>query len=323
MKLNIVCKLCNRELDSFRALGVHLHYSHKDTSKQEYYDKFLKTSENEGVCVKCGKQCNLISLAKGYHSFCSVKCQTNDSTINEKRTKSKFEHFGDGNYFSKEGRESISKHQSKIANERMIEIIKKLKTKYKIPDEIEITNMSQIQEIKDKVSNTNIKKYGCKTNLHGSGFTKDDYEQTMLKRYGVKYPLQSHEIRKKAKKKFVYNGIEFDSKWEIAYYIWLTDNNIDFEYQPKSLKYDYKGEQKTYHPDFKIGEQLVEIKNSYLLKNMLENVDDSEHYKYMCMIENNVKIITDCKKYINYVNETYGKQLLKNVKKVNRSGRKN
>lgn len=56
---------------------------------------------------------------------------------------------------------------------------------------------------------------------------------------------------------------------------------------------------------------------------MLENVDDSEHYKYMCMIENNVKIITDCKKYINYVNETYGKQLLKNVKKVNRSGRKN
>lgn len=40
------------------------------------------------------------------------------------------------------------------------------------------------------------------------------------------------------------------------------------------------------------------------------------------MLENNVKIITDCKKYINYVNETYGKQLLKDVKKVNRSGRK-
>lgn len=71
-----------------------------------------------------------------------------------------------------------------------------------------------------------------------------------------------------------------------------------------------------------LGEQLVEIKSPYLLKNMLENVDDSEHYKYKCMLENNVKIITDCTEYINYVNETYGKQLLKDVKKVNRSGRK-
>lgn len=322
MKLNIVCKLCNRELHSFRALGVHLHCTHKDISKQEYYDKFLKTNENDGVCTKCGKQCNFISLTQGYHTFCSVKCQTNDSTINEKRTKSKFEHYGEGNYFSKEGRESISKCQSKIANERLNNTITKLKTKYKISDDVKITNISQIQEIKDKVSNTNIEKYGCKTNLHGSELTKDDYEQIMLNRYGVKYPLQSHEIRKKAKKKFVYNGIEFDSKWEIAYYIWLTDNNIDFEYQPKSINYDYKGKQKTYHPDFKIGEQLIEIKSPYLLKNMLENVDDSEHYKYKCMLENNVKIITDCTKYINYVNETYGKQLLKDVKKVNRSGRK-
>lgn len=174
MKLNIVCKLCNRELNSFRALGVHLHCSHKDISKQEYYDKFLKTSENEGVCIKCGKQCNFINLSKGYYTFCSVKCQTNDSTINEKRTKSKFEHFGEGNYFSEEGRESISKYQSKIASERLNNTIDKLKKEYNISEETVITNISQIQQIKDKVAQTNIKNCGNKCSLHGTNQINTD-----------------------------------------------------------------------------------------------------------------------------------------------------
>lgn len=322
MKLNIVCKLCNREFDSFQALGIHLHHQHKDTTKQEYYYKFLKTNENEGVCKKCGKQCNLISLTKGYYTFCSVKCQTNDVTTNEQRIKTKYEHYGEGNYFSKEGRENISKCQSKIAHKRMADTIEKLKKEYKIPDELVITNISQIQEIKDKVSNTNLEKYGCKTNLHGSEFTKDDFEQIMLKRYGVKYPLQSHEIRKNVKKKFVYNDIEFDSKWEIAYYIWLKDNNVEFEYQPLALSYEYNGKTKYYHPDFKIGNKLIEIKNPYLFEKMKINEESSEHYKYMCMLDNNVEIIVDCNFYIDYVNNKYGKDLLKNCKRIKTNNRK-
>lgn len=321
MKLNIVCKLCNCELHSFRALGIHLHCSHKDTSKQDYYDKFLKTNKNEGVCIKCGKQCNFISLTQGYHTFCSVKCQTNDSTINEKRTKSKFEHYGKGNYFSKEGLESISKCQSKIANERMNNTIDKLKKEYNIPEEIVITNISQIQQIKDKVAQTNIKNCGNKCSLHGTNQINTD--KAFENKYcdGITSALQVKEIRQKAKKKFIYNNIEFDSTWEIAYFIWLKDHNIQFEYQPCSFIYYFNGKPKKYFPDFRLLNEnvLVEIKNPYLLNNMKNDINSKEHYKYKCMLEHNVKIMDNCDEYINYVNSTYGPELFENCKRVKRS----
>ena len=33
--------------------------------------------------------------------------------------------------------------------------------------------------------------------------------------------------------KYKYNDLKFDSSWELAYYIWLKDNNIQFTYQPR------------------------------------------------------------------------------------------
>ena len=37
------------------------------------------------------------------------------------------------------------------------------------------------------------------------------------------------------------------------------------------------------------------------------------------MLEHNVKIIDNCDEHINYVNSTYGPELLKNCKRVKRS----
>ena len=34
----------------------------------------------------------------------------------------------------------------------------------------------------------------------------------------------------KQKKRYVYDGRSFDSKPEIAFYVWLKDNGMDFEY---------------------------------------------------------------------------------------------
>lgn len=46
----------------------------------------------------------------------------------------------------------------------------------------------------------------------------------------------------------------FDSAPEIAYYIWLTDHNIDFEYHPmnKNMKFLIDGKEYYYEPDFLI-----------------------------------------------------------------------
>lgn len=53
----------------------------------------------------------------------------------------------------------------------------------------------------------------------------------------------------------------FDSSWEIAYYIWLKDNMIIFEYQPNiSFKYIVNGQIHYYRPDFKVNDEIHEIK---------------------------------------------------------------
>ena len=41
--------------------------------------------------------------------------------------------------------------------------------------------------------------------------------------------------------------------------------------------------------------------------------DDIMEAKHQCMIENNIKILTDCSIYIKYVNQKYGKKFLKTL----------
>jgi len=48
----------------------------------------------------------------------------------------------------------------------------------------------------------------------------------MLEIYGVDHPSKSHEILCRTRGKYTYNGLNFDSAPEIAFYIWLIDNGI-------------------------------------------------------------------------------------------------
>lgn len=316
----MICELCGKVCNNLRILGIHLNKTHKLSDTQNYYDTYLRKNINENICKNCGNHTKYMGL-KGYRTYCSHQCQVSCSDTIEKSRKTKFEHFGEGNYFSNIGKDNISKYQSEIASERMKTTINKLKKEYNIPDNIEITNISQIQQIKDKVANTNLNNCGNICSLHGTNQIKTNKAFEIKYGEGITSPLQVHEIRRKSKKKFVYNNIEFDSKWELAYFIWLKDNNIAFEYQPCTLTYYFNGKQKKYYPDFRLINEniLVEIKNPYLLNNMQNDINSKEYHKYMCIIENNVKIIDNCEKYINYVNSTYGPELLKNCKRIKRS----
>lgn len=45
--------------------------------------------------------------------------------------------------------------------------------------------------------------------------------------------------------------MKFDSIYEIAYYIWLIDHNIEFKYEPEiRITYLYEGKDHVYMPDF-------------------------------------------------------------------------
>lgn len=117
------------------------------------------------------------------------------------------------------------------------------------------------------------------------------------------------------------NDTYFSSSWELAYYIWLKDHNIEFEYQPKTyFLYNYLNIEHKYCPDFKINDRIIEIKGLQFFENhdptkrMIcpydRTQDDLYEAKQQCMIENNVEIITDCSEYINYINTIYGKDFI-------------
>lgn len=144
-------------------------------------------------------------------------------------------------------------------------------------------------------------------------------------RYGVKYAQQCPEIRAKSGYRYIYNGIKFDSQPELAYYIWLTDNKIQFEYQPSvHIEYQINGEIHVYIPDFKIGDRLIEIKgDQYLDKESGawicpydRSKDELYEAKHQCCLSNNVQILYSCdyQRYIDYVNQKYGKKYLKQFK---------
>ena len=151
-------------------------------------------------------------------------------------------------------------------------------------------------------------------------------EETLMKHYNVKNPMHCKEIVDKMHKKYIYNNVYFDSQPELAFYIWLTDNKIDFIYHPEAEMWytivNSKGiiEKHKYLPDFLIGNVYYEIKGGHFF-----NEKGEPYYrvkkefwweKFNMMKENNVIILKseDYKPYIRYVKEKFGPKFLKSCK---------
>lgn len=109
-------------------------------------------------------------------------------------------------------------------------------------------------------------------------------------------------------------------------YIYLSDNNVDFKYQPDiSFKYEYKGKILYYFPDFKIDNSYYEIKGRHFFKKdgTMQNPwchaqDGIYEAKHQCMLVNNINILLDDDKLIieaiEFVEEKYGKSYLNTFK---------
>ena len=126
---------------------------------------------------------------------------------------------------------------------------------------------AQNKQVYEKVQASKLKKYGNKVGdsrklrLH---FTPEMYEKsrtTCMLKHGVPNGGASEQAHEKMFRKYRYDGKAFDSAPELAYYIWLKDNGISFTYNGvQGLKYKYGSCEFTYFPDFKVGNQLIEIK---------------------------------------------------------------
>jgi hypothetical protein len=98
-KEKVVCKICGQIIKNNK-FGYHLRM-HKDISYEEYYDKYIDTSDH--LCI-CGKKLKFYNTAKGYRKTCG-----NSMCIFELEKKIRFEKTGYENNFINPEKRQIAK----------------------------------------------------------------------------------------------------------------------------------------------------------------------------------------------------------------------
>ena len=317
-----VCKTCGKptEFLSLR-LGYREYCCNKcvQTSK-EIQEKIKKTNQERygsDYYSKTDKWLNSVKKTNQEKYGCDFAGQNKD--VKEKALKTCLEKYGTTTYSqTEECKQKMADTNTKKYGKSAIMQVEEFKEKSvkTCQEKYGKDNVSQVKEIQDKKIETNQQRYGVDWfNNNKKAF------KTNIQKYGVEHPSQNHDIRCKSQQKYLYNMKYFDSSWELAYYIWLKDHNIDFKYQPSiSFEYEYNSSKHVYHPDFLVESEIYEIKGPQFFKDgkMINPYDaslnDLYEAKHRCMVENNIKIITDCTEYIDYVDQKYGNDYLKQFK---------
>lgn len=173
---------------------------------------------------------------------------------------------------------------------------------------------------------------------YGDIFTKSDYykkyivedmvekiRQTCQTKYGVDSYFQTKQSQHDRGCKYIYKNERFDSSWELAFWIYAEDFQLDVKHEPCDLVYLVNNREHHYFPDFLYNGQLIDIKGDHLINDSgnLAAVYQTAKYKdvakQQCMNNNNVIIwkYEDIKPFLKYVQEKYGKDYLKSFKKLN------
>lgn len=315
MNLKYVCRICNYECTS-KNIGQHLRYSHKDLNitAKNYYDTYLKKS-TDGICKICSNPTSFKCISEGYKLTCSKKCGDilsakktsialknksveDKRAIREKIEKTNIERYGVKCIF--DTFTSEEKHEYAIlGTNKQKELAKNDPLYYYHADAIE------------KQKQTNLIKYGYTSNFSNPELIKEYVEIKRNKNDGqyfsntARKSISEHRLEYLKthtfiKSRYFYNNEYFDSSWELAYYIWLQNNNINFEYHNGfSFTYYINGKKHLYFPDFKIDNQYIEIKGTHLLESETYKIPDE---KLKCMHDNNIKIIGkyEIKQYLKY-----------------------
>lgn len=326
----LLCQKCNSEKTSLERYGTKYPAQSKQIQEKMKQTNLLKygteyASQNGAIkekikdtfIEKYGVSCSLQneSIKKKAEETCLIKYgdvnSSSSDIVKQKRKNTCNKKFGgDTPFFSAEINEKrkdtmIMKYgtehalQSDVCKKKFVETCKQ---------KLGVNYPAMNKDVINKRDTTNISKYGCKCSLQNEDVRKKSLE-TIKQRYG------SEDFYFKTKK-VVFDGIIFDSYWELCFYIYYKDKSHDIVREPAPLIYFHNNEQHLYYPDFKVDGKLYEIKGDQFFKEdgtMCNPYDHSKdelfEAKHQCAIKNNVIILkgVDIKPFIEYVELTYGK----------------
>lgn len=276
------CALCGRGFKNHSMLNRHLNKEHRsEITTEEYYLKYLNGKVE--YCEICGKPAKW--LGTHYHNVCgSPECTCELRKRNNAMNKEEY-------------RIKIQEKLKNLPAERKKEI--REKTKQTNLERYGVEHIWKDPEYREMALQTMDKKYGTRC-----GFFTPNAKQTMKEKYGVEHFSNSIEFSKRRIKKYIQNGLSFDSKDEMSLYNFAIDMNIPIVLHPE-CKFEYVCNNKihTYEPDFIIAEKFYETKGLQFFENKDPNnkminpydrtKDDLYEAKHQCMIENKVTILTD------------------------------
>jgi hypothetical protein len=192
-----------------------------------------------------------------------------------------------------------------------------------------VPNISMLESIKKKKETTFLEHYDTKTSLINPEEMKK-IKQTCIEKYGVDNPFKSKEITSRMKRKYICDGIYFDSSWEVAVYLYCRDHHLNFRVHPEPKEYFVEKEKHLYYPDFEIEGDLIEVKGDMQIdeggntiphpalvkKEGLDSLKEQILAKNECMRKWDVKVWSSekIKFYLDYVKEEYGLSYLKNCR---------
>lgn len=314
IKKDILCSLCTRKQTNLQRFGVDNPFKDKDNIKKSYQKKLGVDNPSQLKEVKNKKK---ITFEKNNSKIKMVQ--------NIKKTKLK--KYGNENYNNilKNQQTKLNKYNNKNYNNSQ-----------KIKETWSGKDSKELEKILDKRKNTCFEKYNKQYYQNTNEFrsilknrwkskTIDEINSkllkskiTCLKKYGKEYWNQTKTSHITHKSRYFYNNIFFDSKPELAFYIYCKDHNLNIERNTDSFEYVVNNKLHYYFPDFKIDNTYYEIKGNQFLdenigwKNPFNTKDETFKFKYQCAIKNNVIILyeKDYKKYLNYIKETYNPNYL-------------
>lgn len=302
-----------------------------------FYDLYKDVNFFDCVCEKCKANFSISRVTiyrkrkedKLNNLYCkSCNCQLSKLSYSDerkkeilkKRTKTNLQKYGCENTWQLEKVKQISHSNWNFRKEKIEQAMIK---KYGVKNCMQSTEIKmKAQETAQKndphykkrvkkMQETNLKRRGHISNFQDENF-HDESIKKQIERYGR--PIYSRT--------YIYNNLCFDSSWELAYYIWLTDTKQEFQYQPEvDFKYIGSDEKEhRYYPDFFAFGEYQEIKGNQFFNENNEPYDTiNKKYwweKYNCAMQNGVHILRweDLKPIMNYVHTTYGKDYLKSFK---------
>jgi len=223
-----ICEICEKICKNESSLGNHIK---THCTKFEYYTKYI-FENNEGYCVNCKKLVNIKGTS--IRKFCSHKCALT---------------FNNLLYLNSQSSHDKAKTTffNKFGSYPMGNIV-----------------------IKEKRENNNLEKYGVKYTLQLDSVKETRRKSNILK-YGVENVSQDIEIHERALKRsyklkqFKDTDIWYQGSYELDFLEKYYNIYPDI-IRGKSIKYEFQGKIRVYHPDFYIPSLnlIVECKCTYL-----------------------------------------------------------